>query len=388
MNKHHSLSKFAIIMLVLVFMQAACEIPENAESKNGSINSLSIMTWNMQALFDGIDDGNEYDDYRASTGWSAEKYQGRITAISASLGSMTSVPDIIAIQEIESERVIGDLAAALSGRGFLWTHFANSPDMALGVGILSRYPFIDTTSHCININGDASPRPVLEVKINTDNSGAGNAAAGKSLVFFICHWKSKLGGDAITEEARRASARIILRRMRELAEKEPGLPVIVIGDLNENYDEFYRRNGEAVCALLPDDPKAAELAGFKNDIEINELLCRELQKDFLIISKSKPPKARFFAGNPIVMYSPWADELENGSYFYKNDWETIDHFLLSHQLFDNYAWEYDTCTVIDYPPFASAAGRPVSYNPRTGSGLSDHLPLLLALKWGAGDVQY
>jgi endonuclease/exonuclease/phosphatase family metal-dependent hydrolase len=330
----------------------------------------------MQALFDGIDDGNEYDEYRESAGWTQEKYSGRITAISKAIGSMNTVPDIIAMQEIESARVMKDMANSLSDHGYSWTHYANNPGMSLGLGILSRLPITESRTHSSNIDGDTAPRPVLEIRIDRENS-----AQNGSFVLFICHWKSKLGSEELTENTRRASARIILRRMRELTKQEPELPLIVLGDLNENYDEFYRRNGETICALLPDDPHCAELAGFYDIDAFDDEACAELQKDFIVLSKRKPPKTQYFFGQILSLYSPWAAELKNGSYYYKNDWETIDHFLLSPGLFSGSGWEFDDCSVADYPPFTNSSGHPASYNPRTGSGLSDHLPLLLFLRW-------
>jgi hypothetical protein len=204
---------------------------------------------------------------------------------------------------------------------------------------------------------------------------------GSQLVLFVCHWKSKLGGDDATESTRRASARIILRRIRELAENEPDIPVLVTGDLNENHDEFYRRSGSIISALLPDDPRAAEFAnlyGF-GESDLHAAAIGDLQKDFIIVSKNKPPVPRYFPPGAITLYTPWT-ELEDGSYYSKNSWETIDHFLLSDQLFTGTGWDFDTCQVVNYPPFTSAAGLPAGYNPRTGNGLSDHLPLLLFLK--------
>jgi len=390
--KNHNYCKtkilwFTLSLLALPGMLAACDLAEEAENGNSQANSLSIMTWNLQALFDGSDDGNEYDDYLSSAGWSKEKYKGRISVIAKAISGMESAPDIIAFQEIESKQVITDLAEALSGSGYTWTHFANSPDMSLGIGILSSYPLTEAKAHSININGDATPRPILEVRVNAEKPKANkDNTVDKSLVLFVCHWKSKLGGEALTEEARKASARIIVRRIRELDAQEPGMPVIVLGDLNENYDEFYRRNGEAICALLPDDPRSAELTSFHKTGECDTKLCANLQKDFFIVSKNKPPQTRYFCEQAVALYSPWTNEMENGSYYYKNNWETIDHFLLSHQFFNGDNWEYNTCSVIDYPPFASTTGRPTGYNPRTGYGMSDHLPLLLSLKWEQGSI--
>ena len=375
---------FALPGIFIMLLSAACELGNQTE--NEKPHSISIMTWNLQALFDGIDNGSEYDDYLMSAGWSNDKYLGRISIVSKALNDMDVMPDIIAFQEIESEIVINDLAASL--KRYKWTHFANAPNMSLGVGVISRFPIIESKAHSISNFGDTSPRPVLELRICVNPSkkpcegiDSESCHSGEnSIILFVCHWKSKLGGEDLTEAGRRASARIILRRIRELVEQEPELPVIVLGDLNENHDEFYRRNGEVICALLPDDPRCAELTGFVNMDSINGITSAKLQKDFFILSKNKPPQARYFTGEPLVFYSPWGSELNNGSYYYKNAWETIDHFLLTHQFFNQKELEFDSCKVLDYPPFASTAGRPMAYNPRTGYGLSDHLPLLLYLK--------
>jgi endonuclease/exonuclease/phosphatase family metal-dependent hydrolase len=227
---------------------------------------------------------------------------------------------------------------------------------------------IGTRVHSVSINGVSTPRPVLETRIE---------AEGQALVLFVCHWKSKIGDEDETEETRKASARVILRRIRELLKQEPELPVIIMGDLNENYDEFFRRDGTTISALLPDNPGSAELAGFSG-AESGE--GSRMQMDFLIVSEDKPPAAHYFPQGVLAFYSPWTHELKNGSYYYKGNWETIDHFLISDQLFNNSGWDYENCVVIDYPPFTNSGGRPVPYSPKTGKGLSDHLPLLLTLR--------
>ena len=158
---------------------------------------------------------------------------------------------------------------------------------------------------------------------------------------------------------------------------------MVLGDLNENIDEFYRLGSEKVCALLPDDPAAAAKAGFAilnaDDEEAPEESSLPSQ-DFLIISSEKPPVSSFFSKAEGVFYSPCGLELQNGSYYYGSSWETIDHLLLSGGFFDKSGWDFKTAHVLDNEPFVNSKGEPNLYNPRSGSGLSDHLPLLLVLK--------
>jgi endonuclease/exonuclease/phosphatase family metal-dependent hydrolase len=374
----------AALLLALAIGCVGCNVGGTEEKPPKSKDSIAIMTWNVQTLFDGIDDGIEYDEYRESAGWTTEKYRGRLNIIASAIRGMERKPDILALQEIESAVVVKDLAATLSSQGYGWTHFAKIPGMALGVGLLSRFPLSGTISHSVSVNGDLAPRPMLEARVHTE-SPAGDTDASEdasSLVLFVCHWKSKLGGDDATESTRRASARIILRRIKELAETEPDVPVLVMGDLNENHDEFYRRGGTVISALIPDDPRAAEftnLYGLDGSDPSTAERIGEIQKDFIILSKNKPPSTRYFPDEVLALYSPWA-EMEDGSYYYRNDWETIDHFLLSPQLFSGSGWDFAHCEVVNSPPFASAKGYPSSYNPRTGSGMSDHLPLFLLLR--------
>jgi endonuclease/exonuclease/phosphatase family metal-dependent hydrolase len=326
---------------------------------SGAPQSLKIVTWNVQALFDGEDTGTEYDDYLTAAGWSGEKYRARLTALAESVEYMAKgVPDVLALQEVENAEVLKELAGGpLAKHGYQWVFFADNPGAALGVGVLSRLPLVETRAHSVTAGGHTSPRPVAEVWLRPGN---------ETLALFVCHWKSKLGGADATEAERRASAAVIARRIREIRAEKPDMPVLVAGDLNENHDEFYRLSGADVSALLPDDPPAAGLAA--------------VRKDYLVISGEKPPRARHFAGETAALYSPWGNEMEAGSYYYRNTWETIDHFLLSGGFFDGKGWDFDTCEVLNKEPFINDRGTPRTYNPRTGNGLSDHLPLLLTLK--------
>jgi hypothetical protein len=62
------------------------------------------------------------------------------------------------------------------------------------------------------------------------------------------------------------------------------------------------------------------------------------QNDFLILSRSKPPLPVHFPEDSIVFYSPWMNELEKGSFYFRHSWETIDHFLISKQFFNDSGW--------------------------------------------------
>ena len=346
-----------IVFLSVILILFGCSFSPPAASDDPE--DFTAVVWNIQALFDGHEDGHEYSEYTEGTGWTPEKYQARILAISQAVMQMVSsggVPDLIGFVEVENQGVLDDLSrGVLSRHAYNWTAFANLPGSSLGLGVLSRHPIKSVVAHSITMDKDSAPRPVLEVRIEPQ---------GKPLVFLLCHWKSKLGKD--TEELRQASARVVQRRLLEIASTEAETPVIVMGDLNENHDEFYRL--KALCALLPDDKDAAKLVSSG-------------RKDYLVLSGEKPPRSVFFSGVAEPLYSPWMADLNDGSYYYKGEWETIDHFLLSKALFGSSSWRFSDCWVLNQEPFTNAKGTPNVYVPKSGKGLSDHLPLMLYLRY-------
>ncbi|GHU22255.1 endonuclease [Spirochaetia bacterium] len=340
------------MILFLVMILAGCM----AETSSPNPEGLTFASWNVQTFFDGVEAGNEYDEFRESRGWTPEKYQARLVAFGNAVEKMPA-PDIFVLIEVENTGVLQDLIAGpLKNQQYRYSFFGVNAGFSQGIGILSRFPFTETKIHSLTGASGTTPRPMVEVRIERNEA---------PVVLFACHWKSKLGDAATTELLRRDSARILVRRLRELYAEDPNIPVVIMGDLNENYDEFYRSG--ILTAILPDDEAAAELA--------------QDHDNFLIISDQKPPVSSNFPPEFPVLYSPWGNELTGGSYVYRDQWETIDHILLSAGCFDTIQWDFDSCEVLNQEPFASNAGIPVAYNPRTGNGLSDHLPLFLRFKF-------
>jgi endonuclease/exonuclease/phosphatase family metal-dependent hydrolase len=368
------------ILVLMIFLCANCKLFQETNARENP-ETLTIGTWNIQALFDGEESGTEYSDYTESGGWNSAKYQARLLSISKGIETLgNNGPDVMALIEVENAGVLDELLKEyLPKHGYGYSYFTSNRGGALGIGIISRLPLIETKSHSISSGGQIIPRPLMEVRADLGN--------GEYAVIFACHWKSKLGGEEKTEELRRAAARLIVRRMAELQAEDPGTPVIVLGDLNENYDEFYRIEGSYISALLPDDPAAAAAATAATAATAAEGSPGQL--DYLILSAAKPPKAEHFPerldlpgaenAEPVVFFSPWYEGLDEGSYYYKSAWETIDHVLLNAPWFDGEGWDYAACRVNAGPPFATSSGRPATYQAYSGNGTSDHLPLVLTI---------
>jgi endonuclease/exonuclease/phosphatase family metal-dependent hydrolase len=360
-----------LLAAIGLFFPAACETGSAAAGGDADARRLVVASWNLEAFFDAEQTGTEYDEYKSSAGWTETKYLARMERVGAAVAALAkNGPDVLAVQEIENAATLEALASGpLAAFGYRWTAFAGETGGALGIGLLSRYPLSNVRVHSIGSPGYEVPRPILEARLE---------AGGSPLEIFVCHWKSKLGGEEETEVLRRASAASLARRFVELSLSDPAAGAMALGDLNENVDEFQRVGRRYPTALLPDRRDAAGLVSrYASARESGSLPL--LGGKLLVVSSAKPPVSVEIK-DAVAVYSPWYDAAWQGSYHYQNAWETIDHALIAASLFDGAGWEYSSFSVIDLPPFADASGYPQGYDPRTGVGLSDHLPIVVQLE--------
>jgi hypothetical protein len=306
-------------------------------------DAFSVLSWNVEALFDGGDDGLEYYEYREAQGWNEEKYRARLTAIAKAFkqGLGAEKPDAAVFIELENKGVLDLLAGEyLTEFGYQYGYFAKKDGQSLGTGVLSRYPVTKALCHSYSRDGKVIPRPISEVWIE---------AHGEELVILVCHWKSKLGKPE-ESQALRDNAAVLIRRISEDINEErkiagkPAVPILLAGDFNQTADEFF-------------------VDGFPLPVTRDRHIFGEAGSN---------------ADGPLF-WTPWETELDGGSYYYKETWESIDHFFLSGAFFDGAGWDFSGVAVLKDAPWTGTSGLPQSFNPRTGSGLSDHLPLRLTL---------
>ena len=81
-----------------------------------SAAELKIASFNVQNLFDGVNDGTEYADFEIGRGgWSEQKYERKLQAVADEISAFNV--DILGLQEIENEAVLKALAQK-AGYGF------------------------------------------------------------------------------------------------------------------------------------------------------------------------------------------------------------------------------------------------------------------------------
>ena len=321
----------------------------------GAPEKLVIVSYNVCNLFDDVKNGTEYPEFDPSNDrWNSSLYRQRLNNIAEIISETEpqNGPDIICLQEIENKKVLKDLATVWLNK-FSYTDYvaADNEGSAITTGIISRFPIKKTMNHSLYLKEFNNLRIITEAIIEIDNS---------DFHIFNCHFKSKIGGDEETEPARIRAAEAITTRCKEIYLENSNAKIIIAGDLNTNIDEYKRHNKKYLTAIMP----LSEMGIFKS-------------KEVLVVTENKHEAA--LSKDSLVFYSPWFEGQDTGSYLYRNNWETIDHFLVSAPFFNNKNFEYAGFKILNNKEFSKVNGAPMGWNSRTGIGYSDHFPIILFL---------
>lgn len=323
-----------MILVSALMIFVSCSQASLERQKEEDYESLKVMNWNLQTFFDATFDGNEYTEFKSpKSGWNKEKYEDRLDRLASVIKELDA--DVIIMEELEKESQLQDIANRLSGTfdfSTLYNHglFATNAGSSIGCAVLSRLPIGEVTVHSLDIrtNGTApSMRPIIQFSLYSKE---------KTLTIFVNHWKSKSSG-AETSEIWRKRQEALLSRLMSKAKKN-GRALLACGDFNKDISEF--------------------------DI------CFNKGKDTNLILHGK---------DDVAVFSPWI--LENGtfalpgSYWYKNNWERIDHFFTAGNI------ELTDFCAENTGEWADSEGHPFRYQQWNGRGYSDHLPITCTVRF-------
>lgn len=313
-------------------MIVSCKNNEQIQIQKRSNSKILITSWNLQTFFDSVECGNEFSEFTGSKSkWSKEKYLDRLQRL-CSIIEQTDA-DIFVMQEIENDGIIYDIINNLSQQGrsdkaYNYAAFSLETNQAFGCAVISRYEISVSTIHQIDIRTQEISQPdmraLLEVNLLIDD---------KLLKLFVCHWKSKSGGEGNTEVWRNYQEKILADRILCNSKNN----VVICGDFNRDVNDFDIVNQKVV------------LHGSNEDIHVNSAwLNSKINKE---------------------------NENLLGSYYYQSSWEKIDNFFYN-----------DKIIVNDFIVFTSGgntteAGFPFRYSVWNGQGYSDHLPICCVLSF-------
>ncbi len=316
-----------------------------------SQNDFRIMFYNVENLFDTIDDPLKNDDAFLPDGpmnWQPWKYREKlrnITRVITAVGGMHS-PALVGLCEIENDRVVHDLTrrSPLRAQGYEYIVTHSPDERGMDVALLyqrHRFSLLEKNEYEV-VFGDKAVRPTRNIL-----HVVGRIVSGDTLDVFVCHWPSRSGGQRESEPARLDAATLLRRKADSLFMIRKSAHIVIMGDFNDGPGD------KSIFRIL----KAKSLRHYRSDKELYNLFSHRLkEKDF-------------------------------GTYFFRGRWEVLDQFIVSGNLLreDNRIYIRGGEAHIFKPGFllqedkASGIKRPyrTHYGPRYVGGFSDHLPVYM-----------
>lgn len=324
--------KLHVILLLIWILVCFVSCPLNKHTKEQ--DDLIVVSWNVQNLFNAVKDGNEYDEYLPSGGWTQESYNRRLTTFSTAFQySPLSDSDIIVLNEVENSSVVEDLISqtCLRNKGFLYYATAGETGGAIQIAVLSKLPIVDAKVHSID-----GVRPILQVELQSLN---------ERIFVLALHAKSNKEGVKETAPLRLEQAKMVQLISHDILSEDSDALIIVAGDFNESYTD---RNMMCDARITTSCPLCL-LPSFQNGL----------------------------------WYCPWLDSQNEfsaqGSYYYNGEWRCYDNILISSAGGDQTGYEFDSAGVVFQGVLQTTDNKPNSYRRDLLTGTSDHLPVWIRL---------
>lgn len=198
----------------------------------------NIMFYNLENLYDTIDDPKTNDDEFTPTGdkrWDLIRYRKKLENLANVFNAVSHLPGgfpaVIGVSEVENDRVLNDLVSQkrMSGGNYRFVHYESNDARGVDVGFLFR-------PDRFKLIGSEPVKLVLRSGreyIGRDILAAWGELCGEMFVFYVCHFLSRRAGVNASQGFRRAGAETVRDHAIEMGKKFPGIKVVVMGDMND-----------------------------------------------------------------------------------------------------------------------------------------------------------
>lgn len=316
---------------------------------------FTIGFYNVENLFDTIVDyklvvNEEYSPLSEKV-WDTKKYKTKLANLAKVISQLGDPdgPEVLGVCEVENYNVLHDLVSQpqLKKQGYKIVHLDSPDRRGIDVAMLYKPKYFQPYAlKMIPVQMKNDPE-----FITRDVMMVSGIMEGETLHFFICHWPSRRGGLEASEPKRMAAAQAVRNEIEVLLKQDPKSKILVMGDFN-------------------DEPA--------NNSLIKGLKAKGADFD--------PSKGELF--NTMKA----KDELNEGTYNYRGDWNMLDQLIISPALKNaeygldfvegTASYQKEDWLLQDGTIDPQYKGYPLrTFGGKTYlAGYSDHLPVYLHLK--------
>lgn len=357
------------VILLLVFLSGISH--SQAQEKKFAIHTVAF--YNVENLFDTINQANYDEEYLPQSGWTSKKYKQKLNNLArvmVGIGTndqQKESPTIIGVCEVENKGVLEDLVRnpQIASKDYGIVHFESPDKRGIDVGFLYQKKHFKPTSYInvplyiyrdevdtakkedkegeeadkLNVNFDATSKRVY----TRDQLLVTGLLDGEEVNFIVNHWPSRSGGEKRSSPYREAAGRLNRKIMDSLFKINPNAKIITMGDLNDG--TYNKSVKEGIGAKL--NKKDVKKGGIYNPFE-------QMAKE------------------------------GNATLFYRDSGDIFDQMMVSEPYLrgDFSGWQYWKAGIYNKQFLIQTTGQYKGYplrNSPSEPGFSDHFPVYIYL---------
>ena len=247
--------KLAFKIFILTFLVLPINISCKTDKKS---EDIFVASWNLENLFDTVDDTNKYDEEFTPTGsaqWTEERLELKLENLSHVISSMNNGngPDILGVCEVEHESLLQKLVSKIKLNKNYNIAYAESPDeRGIDNGLIFNadiFSLIRISPHKINDN-TFKTRFILQVDLLLIETK-------DTLSFFINHWPSRRTGESETENKRKEAAQTLRNSVDTEFNNSSNNKIIILGDFNDEPTDNSILNVLNAQPIICDSPESS-----------------------------------------------------------------------------------------------------------------------------------
>ena len=303
--------------------------------------SFDVMSYNVENLFDTIDDPNKADEDFTPSGklqWNTAKYYEHLNhTVDAITNKGTNFPAVVGLIEVENGSVLNDLVntSFLKGKGYQVVWYEGPDERGIDVAMIydsKRVTIVGSRPVPVVLESlsDPNTRDILKVSVKVGS---------EDYHLFVNHWPSRRGGQDESEMHRIKAASVLRKEVDQILSLNAKANIVCMGDFND----------------------------FPSNKSVHDVLQAGVSNEHSVLFN---------------MMSDF-ETLKKGTHFYKGEWSPLDQFVVSYGMFDNKCISANSFEVVSYDfiMYTSKDGVKSPARVYVGDsykgGYSDHLPILM-----------
>lgn len=321
-----------------------------------STDTLFIAFWNLQNMFDTIDDHGKNDEQFSPNGdmeWTEDRLDKKMYNLSRVIRFMNDGrgPDLLGVCEVENQALLDSMIYKFLPELHYKTAYLESPDKrGIDNGLIfnsEKFKLLNVQADTVHLADGWATRLIFGVNLLTNEN--------KKITVFVNHWPSRSGGQMESEPNRISAAQTLKGAVDRIFSTDKSANIFIVGDFN-------------------DDPVDASVL---QTLKAHPIKCDSLPDGFEMNSEGE-----------LFNLSYQSFEDGEGSFKYKDTWNMLDQIIVSESIITGNDINYICNSFEVFKPelIVTRSGQyegtpfPTYGGKRYLGGYSDHFPVIAKFK--------